>query len=212
MTMNDIDKSIGNENRYTMWCDSHGQRRFYGVCLWMKNAYDAGRISADDPYSDCAKAIECGSCVALKMRAEEIEANKSIYFSERVIFPESVTKESPKNSLDVNNEESYMRGWNQVGQSLSSTKCDNYKLKEREKFSITHKKPRFEDDDTPIMNVDLSEMISSETAKYDDISNLKKELSNLKREILSSKDALKTRHLLLKAKNLEKVINEKRYG
>ena len=205
--MNDIEKSVGNENRYTFWCDSHGQRRFYGVCLWMKNAYDEGRISADDPNSDCAQAIKCGSCVALGMRAEEIEANESLYFSERVKFPTSVSNPTSKVTLEISSEESYMRGWNQVGQSLSSKKYDDIKIKEREKIAVVHKKPKFADD-IVIMDVNLSSIITNEAAKHD-LPNLKIKLSELKREIMATRtDSPKVRRLLTEAKKVEKSIND----
>jgi len=107
-----IDKSMGGKNAYAFWCEIHEQRRNYGVCLWLKDAYDAGRLDPEDPLrNDCAIAIKRGTCKALEMREEELTAGHALYYMpKREVNPESIYKPGGDHN-DIN----YQRGWNKVG-------------------------------------------------------------------------------------------------
>lgn len=105
-----IERSATSENKHTFWCDYNSQRRHYYACLWLCDAYDAGRIVAEDVHGDCASAMQKGACNAYRMRQEERKENKAIYYA-----PSS---KSSIESVSVTNTDSYKRGWEQVGAAL----------------------------------------------------------------------------------------------
>ncbi|MGZ8953108.1 MAG: hypothetical protein ACXW0Q_00320 [Methylovulum sp.] len=202
--MSDLDQSIGNNNRYTMWCDPLQQRRFYGGCLYLVNAYEAGRITADDRYCDCAQAMSKGNCNAIRMRQDEIAAGKSLYFQEAQIRPERLS------SGNVENNESYQRGWDQVGRALG----EDIPINVVRRPTVNKAMPKGE---IKIGSMDVAALISREVQKEalksvtDDLTtDLSKqssttELVQLKREIVTvaKTDPKRARQLLVRVKTLE---------
>lgn len=110
-----ISASASSDNAHIFWCEPNEQRRHYYACLWLKDAFDAGRISVSDPYSDCARAIFDGKCTALRMREEELTACKAIYFTDK-------SAREDYSESKVTDEESYKRGWKQVGVAIGKDK------------------------------------------------------------------------------------------
>lgn len=106
--------SRSGKNTTYIGCDVRHSRQNYGVCLFVIQAYDEDRL--DKNMSECARAITGGYCTAEKMRQEEKEAGKALYFKEREIKVTVVPdkKEQPVRSVDKQSP-SYLRGWNAVG-------------------------------------------------------------------------------------------------
>lgn len=106
--------SRSGKNTTYIGCDVRHSRQNYGVCLFVIQAYDEDRL--DKNMSDCARAITGGYCTAEKMRQEEKEAGKALYFKEREIKVTVVPdkQEQPTRSVDKQSP-SYLRGWNSVG-------------------------------------------------------------------------------------------------
>lgn len=77
-------------NNYIVTCQEIGQRRHYPVCLNLIEMHKNRQTTSI--YSDCMAAISKGKCPALKMRKEEIEADKAIYFHKKEPFvPGAIT-------------------------------------------------------------------------------------------------------------------------
>lgn len=72
----------GKRNAHHHICLHTGNRPAYAVCLHLCSERKKGRLR--EIYSECSAVIGKGECVALKMRKEEIEAGRAIYFEERV--------------------------------------------------------------------------------------------------------------------------------
>lgn len=194
--MNDLDKSIGGNNRHTFWCESHQQMRFYGTCLNLKDAYENGRIKPDTshPQGDCATAMCKGNCVAIKMREEEIAAGKSLYFKEAQIRTERIVRETE------GNDESYLRGWNQVGRSLGKEEKKMTVSKPVEKtVSQPQKKSEIE-----IKTVDMAALITKEV-RAEQARSPKEQIIAMKRQIVSiaKTDPSRAREMLAKLRKLE---------
>lgn len=191
--MIDLDKSIGNQNRHSFWCDDLQQRRMYGGCLYLVDAYKAKRISADDPTSNCAIAMSKGQCNAFIMRDEEIAAGKSIYFVEAQAKPERVGS-----TADMSGDESYQRGWNQVGRSMGEKPVT---VARRSIIPIkTHT-----GDDLNIGSFDIASVISNEIKKENNKSSVTDQIQKIKREIVTiiKTDPKQAKLLLARAKQLE---------
>ncbi len=105
-------------NAYYVFCDVHGQQRSFSVCGHIVLAVEEDRLTPDQ-FTDCQRAILRNDCPAKAMRAEEIEADRALYFVERK-RPEPPVKEStmedllaPAKRIDKTSE-SYLRGRAQV--------------------------------------------------------------------------------------------------
>lgn len=191
--MNDINKSIGNQNRHSFWCDDLEQRRMYGGCLFLVEAYKAKRITADDPLSNCAIAMKKGRCNALKMREEEIKAGTSLYYAEPKPKIDRVNS-----GIDLKDNEGYQRGWNQVGRSMGEKQT----VVKRTPISIPVKK---ESNDLVMGEFNIASVISSEVKKVNSTSQVREQLAKIKRQIvtLMKTDPKRAKLLLEKAKKIE---------
>ena len=195
-TANGINKSTSVENRETLWCDPHQQRRFYRSCLCLRDAYDAGRIRAEDANQDCSQAMKRGNCNAYKMRDEEIAAGKSLYF----------TDASPRTLSVANKEvdrgsEGYQRGWAQVGASLGK---GDVIPKNVVKHIPIKSVPVKDDSLFGSSTIDMASIISNEVksenrfAKQERLISMKKEIA-----LLAKTDLSAARVMLAEAKKLE---------
>lgn len=196
--MSDVNMSKGGQNRFYMWCSEFEQKRAYGSCLCVKDGYDAGRLTASDPNNTCAASMSKGNCVAVKMREEELEAGKALYF----------TESRPKSEVtfrDINAEgsESYQRGWNQVGKSMGESQPVVRK-------TVAPMKMRgAKGDGADFGSVDMGALITSELKKEaDNRLQVTQQLADMKREIMAiaKSDPAKARALIVKAKILQESI------
>lgn len=74
--------SAGGINAYYLnGCDTAGHRPGYAICLNKIAAYE--RTGKLDDYCGCGTPIGNKTCIALKMRQEELTAGKAIYFIHR---------------------------------------------------------------------------------------------------------------------------------
>ena len=192
--MTDLDKSVGGKNRHSFWCNIHEQRRFYGSCLCLVNAYNAKRLNPDDRTQDCAIAMQKGRCEAVTMRDKEIEASKSLYYLDPVVREEIASSQSIDKESD-----SYKRGWAQVGASLG--KGDTIPKRELPSKTFVDNPKKGEMFGMP----DMSSIISQEIKKENSNLQIKSELKEMKVKIieLSKTDINAARELLIKAKKLE---------
>lgn len=117
------EKSMSGRNTVYRFCDARQQQVAYAVCLHTIQAIDDNRLRSDQ-FTDCQRAYCHGNCIAADMRKEERAAKQALYYVERkreIIDPVklAVTDDSTKSSgkYDLNNE-SYARGWAQVGARL----------------------------------------------------------------------------------------------
>jgi len=190
--MTDLDKSMGNQNRHSFWCDDLQQRRMYGGCLYLVDAYKAKRITATDSSQNCAIAMSRGQCNALKMRDEEIAAGKSIYFIEAQAKPERVGSVA-----DMTGDESYQRGWNQVGKSMGEIQP----VVKRRLIPVK----RHSESEISLGGFDIASVISSEVKKANSKSSVTEQVLKIKREIMTiiKTDPTRAKLLLAKAKQLE---------
>lgn len=197
-----IETSIGNDNRHTMWCQDLEQMRHYCVCLWLKDSYEAGRISADDPHCDCAQAMNRGSCIAQKMRTEEVKAEHAIYFvpKEQVVVHTAETIDDKS--------ESFKRGWNQVG-SVLGKEDSNYELETKTTAFVAPKYKKVKKaktDDIGITEMNMADVVSK--AVKDEVNKTisKVDLVNMKKKVMAliKTDKSEAKKLFDRVKMIEK--------
>ena len=162
-----VENSIGNQNRHTFWCDAHEQRRFYGVCLNVLDAYEGKRIVAEDEPGDCANAMCRGRCNAMMMRKEEIDKGEAIYFVQKADMPE--IKKVDRNS------ESYKIGWNKV----PGSNAESMPVERKYAAPTVSKKPALIAGD-PDYSTLISDMASDEVQKGSTMIDKMKRLKMLK--------------------------------
>lgn len=120
-----VSQSKSGRNAHYYYCDARQHQVSYAVCLNTMEAYDAGLLKKDQ-VTDCQRFMCRDECPARGMRAQEIAADRALFFTPR---PAHITDPAPKQELmgdmakstgkyDLNNE-SYARGWAQVGQRLN---------------------------------------------------------------------------------------------
>ena len=197
----DLSKCVGNDNRYSFWCEFHEQRRFYGVCLWLKDAYEKGRISAADPLCDCARAMEESKCTALKMRREEEEKAEVLFYTERTETNNTESEDKLRKSFG------YKIGWNKVGTEIGK-ESGNMKLPYSGK--VSHKqKEKPNKSEIEVMDFSISSTINEQIEAEKELKSKREELRELKGKILSAMktDRILAKSLLEKAKELERRIN-----
>ena len=117
------EKSMSGRNSTYRFCEARGQSAAYAVCLHTLQAIDENRLGSTQAI-DCQRAYCHGNCIAADMRKEERAAKQALYFQERraVIIegaarPEVVDSSKSSGKYDLNNE-SYARGWAQVGSKI----------------------------------------------------------------------------------------------
>lgn len=112
--------SMSGKNTVYIHCDHIGRRSSYGVCLFTIKAFEEGRLS---DLSECSSCIQSG-CAAMKMRAQEIESGRALFFKERAAAPATQVDESrPERIISGPTQPhnpNYMRGWNAVGGASSA--------------------------------------------------------------------------------------------
>jgi hypothetical protein len=193
--MSDVDKSIGGQNRYTFTCDYVEQKRYFGVCLWLIKSFEEGKLQYDTRREDCGTAMKCGKCPAVKMRAEEIAANKAIYYTDPQNPPAQASIKVDKTSP------SYIRGWNMVGSAVGR---EDSNIEQKIPAKIPARPPS----KAVVANVDVGTLLSAElkkeTAKHEAMSQLRAISAQIK-EIMNS-DPAKARELLIKAKAIKNSI------
>lgn len=189
MTEIGLDKSMGNQNRHSFWCDDLQQRRMYGGCLYLVDAYQAGRISASDPLSNCAIAMSREQCNALVMRQEEIDAGHALYYVD--------AKPKPEKMSSTIDDESYQRGWNQVGRSMGEVQP----VIARRPIAPIEKRS----DELNLGSFDIASVISNEVKKTNSKSVVTEQITKIKREIMTiiKTNPKRAKLLLDKAKQLE---------
>lgn len=203
-----IERSATTENKHTLWCSYNEQRRHYYACLWLCDAYKAGRITPDDVQNDCAIAMQKGQCNAAKMRQEEITAGNALYFKSGTRVDEQ--------PITIN-KDSYKRGWEQVGAALgkksSMPSRPNIAPLPRVKLSPIQEKKAINNSvsDAVVMPKEVSlasvitEAVKAEMPKAEKIAAIKKRVVELAKE--GKNDA--ARRLLDVAKRLQQeMVNE----
>lgn len=116
-----VEASMSGGNTCYLHCPSLNRRSNYGVCLYTIRAHNEGRLSEA---SDCNSLVGRGLCEALSYQKKEQEAGRALYFKAREI--KTVTIEEGEKPAAVitsptrPDSESYMRGWNQVGEREST--------------------------------------------------------------------------------------------
>jgi hypothetical protein len=193
--MSDVNKSIGGQNRYTFTCDYVEQKRYYGVCLWLMKSFEEGKLQFDERREDCGTAMKCAKCPAMKMRAEEIAADKAIYYTDPENPPAPSTSKVDKTSP------SYIRGWNQVGSSIGR---EDSNIKQTIPTKVAAK-PQPKQAQAGVLNADVGALISAELKKEKLRSEAIQELKRLRDEIqeVMKTNPTKARELLLKAKTIK---------
>jgi hypothetical protein len=84
------EQSMGGVNSYNFACKPVGYSPGYCVCLHKIAAFERdGDLTS---YPECGKAIRNKDCPALKLRAEEREAGRALYFIDRAILREEMDK------------------------------------------------------------------------------------------------------------------------
>lgn len=197
-SMENLDKSIGGKNRYTFWCPAMEQRRFYGSCLCLKASYEAGRIRPDDPFCDCARAMESGNCVALRMREEEMAAGRALYYQDPDSRPGPTLKEGEENIA------SYRRGWEQVGRIISGvTKTVRRVVTTEEK--IEPAVAGFE-----IKGMDIASLITEAAAEENRKASINDELRRIKLEVvkIAKTNPVEAKRLITEAKQLQQQLED----
>lgn len=119
-----VEMSQSGRNSYYQFCEHRQQQVSYAVCLHTIKANNENRLRKDD-FTECQRALCHGTCPAHALRQEELEANHALYYvprRESVVFTskETAPKDDGSKSsgkYDLNNE-SYARGWAQVGSKI----------------------------------------------------------------------------------------------
>lgn len=114
--------SVGGQNRHYFFCDYYGQRRAYGSCIHLLSA-EKSAPEMDSNELTCWKAMRTGKCKAKTMRQLEEAVNGAVFYSKRrgtLDHPfEDQTVLGEVLSQDYKKSDSYLRGWNQVGNALN---------------------------------------------------------------------------------------------
>lgn len=117
------EKSMSGRNAEYHFCDYKQQQASYAVCLHTLLAIDENRLSSDRA-PECQRAYCHAECVAAHKRSEERAAGQALYYKERrreitdpVKAEFEVDNSKSSGKYDLNNE-SYARGWAQVGARL----------------------------------------------------------------------------------------------
>ena len=111
--------SVGGKNHFYQFCQFNGQQRCYGVCAGLVDAYLDRRPWTKEESNNqksCINAMKRGNCVSLDKRKLERSLNVSIFFKPKVIVDSTIDTSKP-----VKKNDSYMRGWNQVGSTQKRT-------------------------------------------------------------------------------------------
>lgn len=74
----------GSLNSHCLRCAVTGQGMGYAACLWRQDVLSNVNAKTPADWNVCRESAASGSCVALRMRHEEVVAGKAIYFRERV--------------------------------------------------------------------------------------------------------------------------------
>lgn len=199
--MNDLNKSVGGANRYTFWCDYYEQRRYYGACLSLKDAFDNKRIRPEESGQSCANAMNKGNCEACNLRAKEVDAGRSLF------FVDELTREATLSSKDIDKgSDSYQRGWAQVGASLG--KGDKLPKSAYKRVETQPRPIQKKDEGMFSTSVDMASVISNEIKKEKLKSEISLKLTAMKKEIalLAKTDLKAAKELLVKAKKLEQLM------
>lgn len=111
-----VDMSCRGDNSYYVACGTTERSQNYAVCLHVISKIKRGEPFTKDSFVDCRKAIACGSCPAIAMRAAEMEANRALYFCEKrsggsTERPVVVTPRIPAWQGRENQSDSYRRGY-----------------------------------------------------------------------------------------------------
>lgn len=86
----------GSLNSHCLRCAVTGQGMGYAACLWRQNVLTKTDVRVPADWIGCRDAAASDNCVALRMRREEILADKAIYFRERVKDQSVVTEPKRK--------------------------------------------------------------------------------------------------------------------
>lgn len=114
-----VDQSKSGRNSYYQFCDYRQQQASYAVCLHTLDAIEENRL-ASDRFVECQRAYCHDECPAKVLRAQEVAAKRALFFIPRreiEAFTAKATSDDGSKSTglyDLNNE-SYARGWAQVG-------------------------------------------------------------------------------------------------
>lgn len=103
-----IELSKQGDNSYAFFCEYHGQRRYYNVCLNLMER----NVEAPEE-NTCGHAMKCGSCEAKAMRQEEIEKDEAIYYVQRQGSLDRPKKPAQELNVKINGD-AYRRGWSLV--------------------------------------------------------------------------------------------------
>jgi len=124
----DASHSTKNENRQYVYCTFHEQRRSYCVCAGLVDAYLEKREWTKEVSSEtsCVYAMRRSNCAAMDKRKLERKLNASLFYVERQLL-----EGEPVKPVKYEKNESYWRGWNQVGDSLKKPRATS----EREPIS-----------------------------------------------------------------------------
>jgi hypothetical protein len=77
--------SKSGSNAYTLACDARDVNMQYASCLARIGALQAPGVKVPKDWEECGRCMTHGECRAQIMRAEEVAANRSIYFRERSV-------------------------------------------------------------------------------------------------------------------------------
>lgn len=102
-------------NAHLHWCDYTDQRRYFGTCAHLIDAFNKGELGEGSVHGDCSHAMQRGNCPGLAMRAEELKAGKAIYFIPRTGNPDKPGKPKDEAAGRYNPRSAgYQAGWNRV--------------------------------------------------------------------------------------------------
>lgn len=97
--------SMAGTNTVYCHCQALNKRNNYGVCLFTLKAFEEAKLSGD---SDCYQTINSGSCEARRLRQQERDAGRALFFKKREI---QVTVVTEQREIRVDRDsESYKRG------------------------------------------------------------------------------------------------------
>lgn len=118
-----VEFSRSGSNAHYHFCPIRGCQQSYGVCMHILDAIKEDRLTKDS-FVDCQRAYLRDDCEAKRMRAEEIAANRSIYYKPRTNLnpvntrPERDAQDKAlvisSGKYDMSNP-SFARGWNMAG-------------------------------------------------------------------------------------------------
>lgn len=136
--------SMAGDNTIYVGCEFIESRQNYGLCLYTIKAEEEGRLVG---FQDCRRPIGNKTCPALKMREEERQAGRALYYQKRQIrVAVDNTKEADSTPTFSNpnvdkNSLSYKRGWN----SVSGKKASNIPISALPKAPLRKPKAKSKD-------------------------------------------------------------------